>query len=150
MSYVKKNKKNKQTKRNKKTMENRAWKFVDPFVLVRSLKDLSRNVIWFSYRLKMSGDEMFWEKRKKNKEKPFVHSERGNWKNRKKVIGFRSLGHGIAWLHGLGVFKHFRSIKYRLSTLFVFQISMVSTVSEHLITPSSTFSFLSFTKSCRQ
>ena len=49
-------------------MENRAWKFVDPFVLVRSLKDLSRNVIWFSYRLKMSENEMFWEKRKKTKQ----------------------------------------------------------------------------------
>ena len=53
MSYVKKNQKKNQ-KKNKKTMENRAWKFFDPFVLVRSLKDLSRNVIWFSYRLKMS------------------------------------------------------------------------------------------------
>ena len=37
-----------------------------------------------------------FERKEKNKAKPFVHSERGNWENRKKVIWFRSLGHGIA------------------------------------------------------
>ena len=84
-------------------MENRAWKFVDPFVLVRSLKDLSRNVIWFSYRLKMSENEMFWEKRKKTKQNlSYTRKEaieRQKESDRVSIIGTRDCV--ITWLRSI-------------------------------------------------
>ena len=94
-------------KKKKKTMENRAWKFVDPFVLVRSLKDLSRNVIWFIYRLKMSANEMFWEKRKKQS-KTFRtlgkrQLEEQKESDRVSIIGTRDCV--ITWLRSIQTLK---------------------------------------------